>query len=447
MNNTDRKIFKEQVHLLFANSVVPILVSLLVGVLLCWSLRTVIPQHILVSWLALFFSISLVRIVLLILYKKHNTESRNEGKWYWRFLVSTYAIATLWGSASFLLFPEQSLSHQLVFFIILSGMAAGGIASLCPSLPVVVGFLTLILLPLTAKMMTFGTDDALFKGLLVLLFWSVTMVGAVKVSITLRENIQLHLQSIDREKILKLSEERYRHIFRNTPLGIFHYDSESAIVDCNDEFIKIIGSSKELLVGLKMIGMVQDKKMVNAIKDSLSTGEGYYEGDYTSINGNKTTPVRVFLKAINSLDQSIVGGVGIVEDFTDKKQTELEIQYHASYDSLTKLPNRRLLLEHLNSEMSRARRHGHYGALLFIDLDNFKTINDSLGHSVGDELLKVVAKRIKECIRHEDIAARMGGDEFIIIVTELDTSMELAAHKVRGIAEEISLCLSAPCQI
>lgn len=130
-----------------------------------------------------------------------------------------------------------------------------------------------------------------------------------------------------------------------------------------------------------------------------------------------------------------------------KKQSEQLIEYHASYDSLTGLANRRLLFEYLANEIARARRHGHYGALLFLDLDNFKTINDSLGHSVGDKLLKIVAKRITECIRKEDTAARMGGDEFVIIVTELDDSIGLAAHAVRGVAEELRLRLSAPCQI
>ncbi len=171
------------------------------------------------------------------------------------------------------------------------------------------------------------------------------------------------------------------------------------------------------------------------------------KGNYSSVTGTATTPVRAFFKALNSLDQMPIGGVGIVEDFTEKKLTEEQIEYFASYDSLTGLPNRRLLLEHLHNEIARSKRHGHYGALMFIDLDNFKTINDSLGHSVGDELLKVVAKRISECIRREDTAARMGGDEFIIIITELDHSIGLAAHKVRGIAEELCLCLSAPCQI
>ncbi len=447
LKHTATKIFREQVQLLFANSMVPIFFSIAGATFLCCSLWGVVRHSILFAWLGLFFSISVVRISLLLRFRKQQAKVVNEEYWHNRFLISTYAIAIVWGAASFLLFPEHSLSHQIMFIMILVGMAAGGVFSLCPSQPVVIGFVSLLLLPLAIKMITLGTGEGMFKGLLVILFWAVTLIGAMKISKNLRENIQLRLQSIDREKILKVSEQRYRHIFINAPLGIFHYDGDSVIIDCNEELIRILGSSREQLIGLKMVDVLQEPKLLHAIKDSLTIGEGYYEGDYTSVTSATTTPVRAFFKAISSLEQIIIGGVGIVEDFTEKKLTEEQIEYYASYDSLTGLPNRRLLLEYLSNEIARSGRHGHYGALLFIDLDNFKTINDSLGHSVGDELLKVVAKRIGECIRREDTAARMGGDEFIIIITELDHSIGLAAHKVRGIAEELCLCLSAPCKI
>ncbi len=447
LKHTAKKIFREQVHLLFADSMVPIFLSIVAAALLSWSVWAVVNTKIIVAWFAVFFIVSVARITLRFLFRAHASGTERREIWYWCFLIGTYVIAAVWGAAAILLFPVDSVSQRSVFFVIIIGMTASGISSLCPSLPVVAGFLNLVLIPLVVRLMTDDSSDSLFNGFLVLVFWVASLLGAVKINANLRENIQLRLQSIDREKILKVSEQRYRYIFRNAPLGIFHYDAHSVIVDCNDEFINILGSSRQILVGLNMLETLHEPKILQAIEDSLTVGEGYFEGDYTTVTSSRTTPVRVFLKAINSLEQTPIGGVGIVEDFTEKKLTEEQVQYYASYDSLTGLPNRRLLLEHLSHELSRAKRRGHYGALLFIDLDNFKTINDSLGHSVGDDLLKVVAKRIRECIRQEDTAARMGGDEFIIIITELDNSMGLAAHKVRGIAEEISLCLSAPCQI
>ena len=447
LKHTATRVFREQVQLLFANSLVPIIFSVFVAALMCCLFWAVVDHSVLVAWMVVFFAISMVRISFLLLFAKQEAKVVDEKYWHLRFLIGTYAIAAVWGSTSFLLFPEQSFSYQVMFIMILAGVAGAGVFSLCSSLPVVTGYVSLLLLPLTIKMMSLGTGEGLFKGLLVFLFWAATLIGAIKISKNLRENIQLRLQSIDREKVLKVSEQRYRHIFSHAPLGILHYDADSVIVDCNEEFVRIVGSSRELLIGSKMFDALQEQKVLSAIRNSLTTGEGYYEGDYTSFTSNTTIPIRAFFKAIKSLEYDTIGGVAIVEDFTEKKLTEEQIQYFASYDSLTGLPNRRLLLEYLHNEIARARRHGHYGALLFLDLDNFKTINDSLGHSVGDELLKVVAKRISECIRREDTAARMGGDEFIIILTELDTSIGLAAHKVRGIAEELCLCLSAPCKI
>lgn len=102
-------------------------------------------------------------------------------------------------------------------------------------------------------------------------------------------------------------------------MGIIHYDTDSVIVDCNNEFVKILDSSRELLIGLKMLSKLQEPELLRAIKDSLSTGEGYYEGNYTSLTSMKTTPVRAFFKAIKTSKKTFIGGVGIVEDFTEKK--------------------------------------------------------------------------------------------------------------------------------
>ena len=447
MNNTSKKIFREQTRLLYANSAIPISVSIVAGAMLCWSLQPVIDQTVLVTWFTVFFVITLFRLFSVYLFNNGKTGQRDEEHWHRRFLIYTYAVGAVWAAASFFMFPEYSLPHQTVFFIIILGMAAGGISSLCPSLPVVGGFLSLLLIPLIVKLLTLGDAEAVFNGSLLLIFWGVVLIGAIKINENISENILLHLESVGRERILAVSEERYRHIFSNAPLGILHYDATGTIVDCNEAFINLLGSSRDLLIGMQMLVTLKDQKILRAINDSLADGEGYYEGDYTSVTSNITTPIRAFFKAIKSSEENIVGGVGIVEDFSEKKQSEQLIQYQASYDPLTGLPNRRMLLDRLSTEMARARRHGHYGALLFIDLDNFKTINDSLGHSVGDELLKVVAKRITECIREEDTAARMGGDEFIIIITELGITIGLAAYKLRGIAEQLSISLSAPCQI
>ena len=123
---------------------------------------------------------------------------------------------------------------------------------------------------------------------------------------------------------------------------------------------------------------------------------------------------------------------------------EERIQYQAHYDSLTRLPNRRLLIGRLKQEVARSVRHKHIGAVLFLDLDHFKTINDSLGHVVGDALLKQVALRIGERMRDEDTAARLGGDEFIVLLSEVGDGPDDAMDNVMNLAEKILHLFDVP---
>jgi diguanylate cyclase (GGDEF)-like protein/PAS domain S-box-containing protein len=132
----------------------------------------------------------------------------------------------------------------------------------------------------------------------------------------------------------------------------------------------------------------------------------------------------------------------VIRDITQRKKTERQVRQLAFYDALTELPNRRLLSDRMNRAIASARRSGNYGALMFIDLDNFKPVNDRYGHSVGDLLLVEVARRLKGCVREMDTVARFGGDEFVVLVEELATDHDTSARLAQGLAEKIrkSLC-------
>jgi diguanylate cyclase (GGDEF)-like protein len=116
---------------------------------------------------------------------------------------------------------------------------------------------------------------------------------------------------------------------------------------------------------------------------------------------------------------------GIIRDITDRKRTEEKILQLAYHDSLTGLPNRRLLIDRLKQVLSRDRREKKHAAVLFLDLDKFKSINDTMGHAVGDELLKAVSEGLEKCIREEDTLARHGGDEFIILLHSIERIEDL----------------------
>ena len=136
--------------------------------------------------------------------------------------------------------------------------------------------------------------------------------------------------------------------------------------------------------------------------------------------------------------------LGITRDITERKQMEDQVHQLAFHDPLTNLPNRRLLNDRLNQAMAASKRSACYGALMFLDLDNFKPLNDTHGHEVGDLLLIEAAERLKRCVREMDTVARFGGDEFVVIASELDTGESESVAQAGIIAEKIRSALSNP---
>jgi diguanylate cyclase (GGDEF)-like protein len=139
------------------------------------------------------------------------------------------------------------------------------------------------------------------------------------------------------------------------------------------------------------------------------------------------------------------GGLVVTyHDVTDLHRASAEIESLAFYDTLTSLPNRRLLIDRLKHATTAASRTGHMGALLFLDLDDFKTVNDTMGHEVGDQLLQQVAQRLKNCVRDVDTVARLGGDEFVVMLADLAAEREHAAQLARQVGEKMLFSLNQP---
>ena len=146
--------------------------------------------------------------------------------------------------------------------------------------------------------------------------------------------------------------------------------------------------------------------------------------------------------AMNAAGELIV--LGVTRNISERKKADEQIRYLAFYDSLTHLPNRRLLLDRLRQVRSASKRSGRYVALMFIDLDNFKPLNDTYGHEAGDLLLMEVARRIERCVREADTVARFGGDEFIVMLAELSADKEASALQAGAVAEKIRFALAEP---
>ena len=226
----------------------------------------------------------------------------------------------------------------------------------------------------------------------------------------------------------KKSEDSLRlaaSVFANTVEGVMITTPDTTIVEINEAFTDITGYSREEAIGQTprlLSSGKQDKAFYQDVWQSLNN-EGVYRGEFTNRRKDGSLfPIWQTITAVKDSSETLTHYVAVFSDITELKASQDKIQHLAYHDSLTGLPNRLLLKEHLDHTIKRSKRQPHPFTLMYLDLDNFKYINDSFGHSEGDELLCVVASFLQDTIREEDFVARLGGDEFVLVLHELDNT-------------------------
>lgn len=229
--------------------------------------------------------------------------------------------------------------------------------------------------------------------------------------------------------------------------GMMVTDAGKVILQVNHAFTEITGYSSTEVVG-KTPGMLKsgrhDAQFYTAMWQKIVLG-GAWRGEVWNRRKNgEIYPEQLTITAVKGEAGEITHYVATLHDITLRKASEEQIHTLAFYDALTQLPNRRLLNDRLSQTIVMSRRTGLYGALMFIDLDNFKPLNDTYGHGVGDLLLIEVARRIEKCVRETDTVARFGGDEFVVLLSELNEERAESEAQAGFIAEKIRVSLGEP---
>ena len=248
------------------------------------------------------------------------------------------------------------------------------------------------------------------------------------------------------QQALRISEERYRTAFQTSLDGIsLTRLDDGTYVDCNNAFLDWSGYSRREVIGhtSSELNLWTEPKDRQRLLESLRR-EGQCRNLEAQFRNRHEATIWGLLSASLVELEGTACVLTITRDISDSKTAEEEIRQLAFYDPLTELANRRLLLERLRQTMASSRRSGRQRALLFIDLDNFKQLNDTLGHNIGDLLLREAGRRLRDCIRAADTAARVGGDEFVVIVEDLSGHAEEAASQAKTVAEKILARLDEP---
>jgi len=245
------------------------------------------------------------------------------------------------------------------------------------------------------------------------------------------------------EQALQQTEEKYRAIFEDAVVGIFQTTPDGRPLSVNRALAEMHGydSPEQLLqeVSNVVLQLFVDPSRMVELRQTLSE-KGVVRGAEVEVYRRDRAKkwVLVNLRAVRDTGGNVVLHEGTIEDITDRKLAEQQVQFLAYYDALTGLPNRTLLQDRLAKALAGARRRKEKVAVLFLDLDRFKVINDSLGHSLGDVLLQEVAERLRKGARELDTVARLGGDEFLIVLTsvkEVSDAAVAAERIVKGMTD------------
>ena len=254
------------------------------------------------------------------------------------------------------------------------------------------------------------------------------------------------------ESALRESELRFRSLLRNIPsISVQGYLQDGTTSYWNQASEQLYGYTAEEAIGANLLDLIIPPPMRDDVRAHMqhmfATGEVIPTGEL-QLQRKDGTPVHVFSShAYIQVPGHPPEMFCIDIDISGRKAAEDEARYLAFYDALTQLPNRRLLVDRLQQVLVNGARSGLTTAVLFVDLDNFKTLNDTRGHEVGDLLLKDVAQRLRSCVREQDTVARLGGDEFVVVLQNLSSDAPEAAAQARTLGELILAQLRQPYEL
>lgn len=232
--------------------------------------------------------------------------------------------------------------------------------------------------------------------------------------------------------------------------GMLITDADEKILRVNPAFTRITGYRLKEVIGYtpRILKSGRHDALFYAAMWERIASTGSWQGEIWNRRKNgEVFPQWLTITAVKNPSGEVTHYVGTLTDITQRKAAEDEIRSLAFYDPLTLLPNRRLMLDRLQQAQASSGRSGRLVALLFTDIDNFKTINDTLGHDKGDMLLQLVGQRLSTCIREGDTASRFGGDEFVVMLADLSTSLEESIVQVETVGEKILTALRQPYQL
>lgn len=457
----------KQVELLYDQLRVGQAASIASALFLVGVLWTITPHSILIIWFTLVLVISALRLYLIHRFERCSGGDKQAEYWLRFFIAGAAASGITWGMATIILIPDKSLSHISFVLLWIGGLSAGAVATYSVIMRAFLAFTLPALLPTALYLFIIGGKMEATIGAGTIMYFVFLSLSAMRMHKTLMRKLRLRFENtqligylekekerVDRindqleirvmERTAALTEsnadlqkeivERKRTeealslaaaVFENTTEGAMVTDTKHRIVAVNKAFTEITGYEQDDVVS-KTPQVLRSGKHDEPFYATISTSiikTGRWKGEVWNRRKNgEIFPAWLNISTVVDNFGQVTHYVSLFSDIAPIKESQAQLELLAHHDALTGLPNRLLFHARLEHALERARREGGLVAILCIDLDHFKNINDSLGHPAGDRLLQVVTKRLLDTVRKEDTVARFGGDEFTVLLEELQES-------------------------
>jgi diguanylate cyclase (GGDEF)-like protein/PAS domain S-box-containing protein len=488
------EIIAAQVHLLFRQTSNAFFATLCNAALLAVIVSEHVPHAQLVTWLAAVGLLTFTRHMLVRTYRRANPPAADSDRWGRRFVVGAFLSGLTWGVAGGLFFVEESVLHQLFLAFVLGGMAAGGMSTLSSYRGAYLAFLGPTVIPYSLRTMAYGGDVHVAMGMMFLLFVLMMWMISRRLHRMLTESLMLRFDNLDLLNEVVLAQDRQNAINRVLENQIIQKRrAERALQNANEQLEQRVRERTEELA-LSNNALQQEKELfrvtLESIGDAVITtdflgnvsylnpiaerftgwsdreavatplGQVFYTVDAITkrplgdplpgfwSEGNGSSGERILIRRddrqfaidysmapIRDRDGGIIGAVLTFRDVTERLRLAQRLAHLAAHDPLTGLLNRHEFERRLKNVLASAREDDPH-ALLYLDLDQFKVVNDTCGHAAGDELLRQVTTLLQSKIRSRDTLARLGGDEFGILLEHCPHSEALRiAHSLRELIQ------------
>ncbi len=459
-----KHIYAEQVRLLYRFSLVGYLAELLVTFLLGAILWNEMGERpVLFGWFAAAFVVMIGRYALYKFFINANPAQEKLAPWEQRFFIASILMAGLFGVMGSLLLPKAGPT-QLPVMMLVALLSTGSVAYFAPHKSLFSYATFAALLPMGILTMGFGDRSGTLLGAAILVLMGILVVVHSKVHLALRDALTARLDNVliamrlgeekarveatkkaleqesdDRQKAERaelMALQRLKLHLERTPLSVIEWDMEFRVATWNPAAEALFGYSASEVFGesayMFVHGSKEGERLASMWMELIQTKGSTQVSMANKNRRGEMVHTEWYNTPLVDGKGLMIGVASLVQDVTERLNTERTIHYMAHHDALTGLPNRRLMQDRLNQAILSARRAQRHVGLLFVDLDRFKLVNDTLGHETGDYVLRDIAKRLTKLVREGDTVSREGGDEFVIVLPDLEKpeAAQLVANKI-----------------